>query len=270
MTSWLAGQLYEGDQVTIAVNNPALSYGASVFTTMRVYGNNLDHTLTAWPLHCDRITHSLSAFDWPQPSWDSVIQGCQILLQHYPILRIAILADGNELITGRLLPENLNQQQQQGVSLWVAHGDKYQRSLPAHKTGNYLPCWLAMQAAQRHGARDAILINSAGEWLESSTGNLWGYQNGQWFTPPLSAGILPGICRTQLLQILGTQATDDQTWTSDIVQQFEALAYSNCVVGIMPVHTVLLGNIKLNYRSTHESLNILRHMFYGPFMDEQS
>ncbi|MEM9808609.1 MAG: aminotransferase class IV [Cyanobacteria bacterium P01_D01_bin.56] len=270
MTYWLAGQLYEGDQVTIAINNPALSYGASVFTTMRVYGHSLEHPLTAWQLHCDRITHSLNAFNWPQPNWEDIIQGCQSLLRDYPVLRIAILANGNELITGRLLPENLNQQQQQGVSLWGANGNQYQRSLPEHKTGNYLPCWLAMQAAKHHGARDAILMSSAGEWLETSTGNLWGYQNGQWFTPPLSAGILPGICRTQLLQTLDTQAVNSQTWTLDIARQFEALAYSNCVVGIMPVHTVLLGNIKLNYRSTHKSLNILRYMFYGPFMDNHS
>ncbi|MEO0867636.1 MAG: aminotransferase class IV [Cyanobacteria bacterium J06642_11] len=270
MTYWLAAHLHEGDQVTLAVNNPALAYGASVFTTMRVYEKSLDHPLTAWQLHRDRLTHSLKAFNWPQPNWDSVIQGCQTLLHHYPVLRVTILADGNELITGRSLPDHLDQQQKQGVTLWVADNDLYQRSLPEHKTGNYLPCWLAMQAAKHHGARDAVLTNATGEWLETSTGNLWGYRDGQWFTPSLNVGILPGICRTQLLQSLGTQAIDDQIWSPKLVSSFEALAYSNCVVGIMPVHTVLLGNIKLSYRSNHEGLCVLRHIFSGPFMDRHS
>ncbi|MEM6253979.1 MAG: aminotransferase class IV [Cyanobacteria bacterium P01_D01_bin.156] len=270
MTYWFAGRLHDQNQITINPSDPALAYGASVFTTMRVYEKNLEHPLTAWQLHRDRIANSLNTFHWPQPNWPNVIRGCQSLLQSYPVLRVMILADGNELITGRPLPENLGQQQQEGVTLWIAKGEQYRRTMPAHKTGNYLPCWLAMQAAKRHGARDAVLINSTGDWLETSTGNLWGYQDGRWATPPLSAGILPGICRTQLLKRLGHQFVYEQNWTLSLVKQFESLAYSNCVVEIMPVHTVLFGNIKLNYRSTHEGLSALRHTFYGPSSGEQN
>ncbi len=270
MTYWFAGQLYIDEPLPLAPSDPALAYGASIFTTVRVYGRTLEHPLTAWKAHCDRISQSLHFFHWPQPNWQQVIEGAQALLSDYPVLRLAILADGTELITGRSLPPNLAQQQTDGVTVWVAQGPQYQRSMPRHKTGNYLPCWLAMQAARTHGARDAILATPAGEWLETSTGNLWGYAQGQWWTPPLDSGLLPGISRAQLIKALGPQAVASIPWTPDMVGQFECLAYSNCVVGLMPIHTALLGNIKLNYSSTHEGLNALMRMFYLPSMREHN
>lgn len=275
MTYWFAGRLYvgtqdKGDQITLVASDPALAYGASVFTTMRIYEQSLGHPLTAWDWHRDRISHSLKAFHWPQPDWQHVTQGCQALMTSYPVLRLAILADGRELITGRPLPRYLKQQQATGVTVWVAPAPQYQRSLPGHKTGNYLPCWLAMQTASTHGARDAILATAAGEWLETSTGNLWGYKDGHWWTPPLESGLLPGIRRAQLLKILKKQAITDTPWTVDLAQTFECLAYSNCVVGIMPIHTVLLGNIKLNYSFTHEGLSALRQMFDGSSLCEHN
>ena len=197
MTYWFAGHLHKDDQITIAVSDPALAYGASVFTTMRIYERSLEHPLTAWDWHRDRISQSLHFFAWPQPDWPRIITGCQMLLAHYPVLRLTILADGREIITGRLLPLNLDKQQKEGVTAWVATEPKYQRSLPCHKTSNYLPCWLAMQAAKTHGARDAILTATSGEWLETSTGNLWGYSHGRWHTPPLTSGLLSGISRAR-------------------------------------------------------------------------
>lgn len=265
MNYWFAGKLYVNEpKLLISPGDPALAYGASVFSTLRVYEGNLEHPLTAWEQHCDRISKSLLTFGWSQPDWQQTRKGCQILLNNYPVLRLTILADGKELITGRPLPSMLKQQQIEGVSAWVAKGPQYRRSLPGHKTGNYLACWLAMQMAKTHGARDAILVTPTDEWLETSTGNLWGYKSGYWWTPPLGVGILPGISRARLINSLGNQGITDTVWTSDIVKQFECLAYSNCVVGIMPIHTVLLENIKLNYRSTHEGLIALRQMFYSP------
>ncbi len=265
MPYWFAGQLLDSP-MSIAPHAPALTYGASVFTTLRVYESSLQHPLTAWDWHCDRISNSLQTFNWPQPEWPRVLDGCHALLSHYPVLRLTILTDGCELITGRPLPSNLIQQQTQGVTTWAAQGAQYQRSLPHYKTGNYLPCWLAMQAAKTQGARDAILVSPAGEWLETSTGNLWGYANGRWCTPPLSSGLLPGISRARLIQAFKSIGQDvtKTPWTADVVKKFECLAYSNCVVEVLPIHTVEIGKIKLNYSSNHKGLNALRQMFYRP------
>ena len=84
--------------------------------------------------------------------------------------------DGREWITGRYLPGDLATRQQQGIVGWLADVPIYQRCLASHKTGNYLGAWLALQQTQKYGAREAILIDESGNWLETSTGNLWGWK----------------------------------------------------------------------------------------------
>lgn len=48
-------------------------------------------------------------------------------------------------------------------------------------------------------AFDVILWNEAGELTECSFGNLAVQIDGQWLTPPLAAGLLPGVLRAELL-----------------------------------------------------------------------
>jgi branched-subunit amino acid aminotransferase/4-amino-4-deoxychorismate lyase len=261
---WYNGHLMEVTELRIAeASFSAFFYGLNVFTTLRVYGGNLDQGQTQWQAHGDRISHSLQTFGWSEPDWAQIRQGCLTLLPHYPILRIAIFPDGRELITGRPLPSHLDQEQTQGVIAWLAEDPLFRRTLPTHKTGNYLSNWLALQQAQTLGARDAILTNAEGHWLETSTGNLWGWKAGQWWTPPLSAGILPGITRAYLINGLqaGGQAVVEQPWTPTLVPQFEALAYVNCVVECLPIHTVLMGNTTLEYDPNHDGFKQFRELF---------
>ncbi|MDR3444940.1 aminotransferase class IV, partial [Dyella sp.] len=48
------------------------------------------------------------------------------------------------------------------------------------------------------GILDTLLYNQAGELTEFTIGNLALQLDGQWFTPPLSAGLLPGVMRAYL------------------------------------------------------------------------
>lgn len=263
---WYAGRLVQLGELGLA-NLPlaGLFYGASVFTTLRVYGGSLNHPQTHWGAHCDRITQSLNAFGWPQPDWAQVYSGCTQLLQHYEVLRIAVFPAGEALVTGRSLPSDLAIAQRQGVAVWVANASIYHRSLPAHKTGNYLSCWLALQAARRQGAREAVLVSDQGHWLETSTGNLWGWKNGHWWTPPLRAGILPGILRQQILKGLGQlqQSATEADWPPEQIADFEALAYSNCVNEVLPIHTTLWQSTKLEYDPNHSGFEALRNAVKG-------
>lgn len=256
---WFNGQLFKELTLTVDINDPALLYGATVFTTLRIYEKSLAHPLTAWQAHCDRILSSLQTFHWPEPNWAQVRQGSEALAQTYPVLRITVLPDGRELITGRLLPTGLVKRQTQGIVAWTAPGD-YQRVLPGHKTGNYLPCFLAIQEAKRQGASEAILRDAAGNWLETSTGTLWGWRDGVWWTPSSEAGILPGIVRSHLLIHLRKQGHPaiEAPWTPERVQQFECLAYSNCVVQLVPIHTVMDERIRLEYNPNCEGLRQLQ------------
>jgi 4-amino-4-deoxychorismate lyase len=257
---WYNGHLFTEDRLTLPVQDPGLLYGATVFTTLRVYEKNLDHPWTAWQAHVIRTTRSLRAFQWPLPDWAHLRQGAEVLAQIYPVLRITLFPDGKGLILGRSLPLNLQTLQTKGVAVWEADSPDYCRSLPGHKTGNYLGCWLALQAASRAGAQEAILVDGQGCWLETSTGNLWGWADGAWWTPPLDTGILPGVLRSRLFQGLKAQGQTVHTtaWTPEQVNRFTFLAYTNSVFEVVPIHTVLRGQAPVDYNPDHEKLQQLQ------------
>ena len=255
---WYEGKLIEGKTLELSLNEPGLLYGATVFTTLRVY-DSLDHPLTHWRAHCDRLASSLQIFGWSFPNWQRLRRGAEALLPHYRVLRMVIFADGREWITGRFLPEDLGERQQQGITAWVADEPLF-RPLSNHKTGNYLGAWLAGQQAQKVGAKEAILIDPQGNWLETSTGNLWGWKNGCWYTP-VEGEILPGIIRAQLLYWLqNRQIPVKQTvWSWDLVKEMETICYTNCVVEVVPIHTV--SRQTLTVKPLHPKLEQLRAYF---------
>ncbi len=227
--------------IELEITEPGLIYGATVFTTMRVYNQSLQHPLTNWRLHKKRLKSSLQAFGWQQPNWKNIQRGIEALINQYPLIRIVIFADGKEWITGRYLANDLKERQQQGITAWLATDKLYQRPLAHYKTGNYLGAYLALQQAQKLAAQEAILIDALGNWLETSTGNLWGYRNECWYTPPLSGGILPGISRSYLLTCLKKDGitVKEEIWTSNLVKKLEVIAYSNCGVEIIPFQRVI-------------------------------
>jgi len=241
---WYEGKVVEGGKIELGEEDAGLLYGATVFTTVRVYDNSLDDERTNWLLHCDRLLCSIKRFSWQEPDWERVRVGAEILKSEYPVLRVTIFPDGRELIVGRHLPEDLAERQEKGIVAWLADKPEYRRSLAEDKTGNYLSAWLALKQGQKYGAKEAILIDIEGNWLETSTGNLWGWQDGRWWTPPVTAGILPGLMRNQILNRLRCQneVVEEKPWTVELVAGMEALAYSNSVVEIVPIHTVRMGS----------------------------
>ncbi|MEO1446689.1 MAG: aminotransferase class IV [Cyanobacteria bacterium J06635_11] len=276
MAFWYDGDLFEDEEVTAQavatgrrsapLDSVGLRFGATVFTTMRVYGGDLEHPLTQWQGHRDRLQRSFQKFGWFAPDWDTIQQGCHQLQQLYPLLRVTLFPDGREWITGRMLPLKLKEKQHQGVACWVAPAD-YARSLPTHKTGNYLACWLARQQAQKQGAHEAILTNPQGDWLETSTGNLWGWAHGQWWTPK-GEQCLPGLMQHRLQQLLiaAGETVSCLPWSKLRLVDFEAIAYSNCAVELLPVHTILNGTSKLEYNPQHASIQALQGYIMPPEM----
>ncbi|NEP01040.1 MAG: 4-amino-4-deoxychorismate lyase [Symploca sp. SIO2E9] len=260
---WYSGQLKEASTLELATDEPGLLYGATVFTTLRVYHQSLDHRLTNWNSHCNRLRSSLQSFGWQMPYWKRLRQGAEILSTCYPVLRVTIFPDGREWITGRELPSDLVVRQQLGIRAWLAQAPEYQRSLPAHKTGNYLSAWQALQAARKLGAAEAILVDPNGNWLETSTGNLWGWYDGCWWTPSLAEPILPGVVRSQLLNWLRKHswAGREVAWDTKMTTKFEAVAYTNSIIEVIPIHTIVSGKETLTYEPLHPSLEQLRSRF---------
>jgi branched-chain amino acid aminotransferase len=74
---------------------------------------------------------------------------------------------------------------------------------PMIKSNNLMNSALAMQEALRRGAFEGIMRNYRGELTECTTANLFIVRNGVALTPPIDAGLLPGITR-ELIFAIGT------------------------------------------------------------------
>ncbi|MEM7757863.1 MAG: aminotransferase class IV [Cyanobacteria bacterium P01_A01_bin.40] len=246
---WYDGQQIDSEKIVININDPGLCFGATVFSTMRVYEKSLAHPLTSWQAHCDRLKTTIQAFNWQQPNWQQLQQGAELLATKFSVLRLTIFDNGREWIKGRSLPIDLHQRQREGITAWVAQDSRYTRELPQYKTGNYLAAYLARNQALSLDTQEAILIDTQGNWLETSTGNLWGWKQGCWYTPHLDSGILPGIARSRWQQFFQAHEYEvrENIWTADFVQSLESLAYSNCVIDFVPIKTVIDAENQTNY-----------------------
>jgi branched-chain amino acid aminotransferase len=72
---------------------------------------------------------------------------------------------------------------------------------PQIKSNNLLNCALAAQQAIRRGGYEGIMRNYRGELSECTTANLFVVRDGIAMTPPIDAGLLPGITREFLFEV---------------------------------------------------------------------
>jgi branched-chain amino acid aminotransferase len=72
---------------------------------------------------------------------------------------------------------------------------------PLIKSNNLLNNALAMQDAVRKGAFEGVMRNYRGELAECTTANLFVVKDGVALTPPIDAGLLPGITREFMFEI---------------------------------------------------------------------
>ncbi|MDI9350078.1 MAG: aminotransferase class IV [Candidatus Symbiobacter sp.] len=113
------------------------------------------------------------------------------------------------------------------------------------------------EAAARH-ADDALLLNGQGHLACASVGNVFLRYHSQWLTPPLAAGILPGLARARLFPIL---AAEESVILPEIWQKCEAMLLSNSL-GLTPVR-------EIDGRSLDAfAVSDLSEVLYTPFLKE--
>ena len=72
---------------------------------------------------------------------------------------------------------------------------------PLIKSNNLMNSALAMQEALQRGGFEGVMRNYRGELTECTTANLFIVRDGGALTPPLDAGLLPGITREFLFEV---------------------------------------------------------------------
>ncbi|KUZ15095.1 anthranilate synthase [Burkholderia diffusa] len=122
-----------------------------------------------------------------------------------------------------------------GVMLASAHGFASTRAddaLLLHKTTRRAEFDRAWQAAEALGGFDMLFVNERGEVTEGGRSNLFVKLDGQWVTPPLSSGVLPGVMRGVLLDDR-TFGAEERIVTLDDLARADALLLTNALRGAL-------------------------------------
>lgn len=91
----------------------------------------------------------------------------------------------------------------------------------AHKLFPYDDRFALIDAANDEGFHDSILFNEKNEITETAVSNLAFYIGGEWVTPPITSGILPGVIR--------------------------AIAIEECKVRVRPVHVSEIPEVESGF-----------------------
>ncbi|ABX16315.1 aminodeoxychorismate synthase component I [Burkholderia multivorans] len=123
------------------------------------------------------------------------------------------------------------------VRVWLAadHGFAPTRANDAlllHKTTRRADYDRAWQAAEALGGFDMLFVNERGELTEGGRSNLFVKLDGQWVTPPLASGVLPGVMRAVLLEDPAFGAVERIVMRDDLARA-QALLLTNALRGAL-------------------------------------
>jgi para-aminobenzoate synthetase/4-amino-4-deoxychorismate lyase len=100
-----------------------------------------------------------------------------------------------------------------------------------HKTTSREEYDRAWREAEAQGAFDMLFVNERGELTEGGRSNVFVKLDGRWSTPPLDAGLLPGVMRGVLIDELDAE---ERTLTREDLDRAQALMICNALRGAMP------------------------------------
>jgi aminodeoxychorismate lyase len=198
----------------------------SVFDRGFLYGDGLFETI--------RVSNG-RPFRWLQ-HWERLRQGAKFLKIKLPYTPDQLLAFADKLITKNKMPDSLlrisvsrgvgtpgylpQKANRPTLIMSLRPSPKISRKIPAqwklivssfqlmagdplaqYKTANKLPQILARTQASADGADEALLANSDDFVVEGASSNLFWVRRGVICTPPLVAGILPGVTRALVFEI---------------------------------------------------------------------
>jgi para-aminobenzoate synthetase/4-amino-4-deoxychorismate lyase len=107
-----------------------------------------------------------------------------------------------------------------------------------HKTTRRADYDRGWREAEAKGAFDTLFFNERGELTEGGRSNVFVKLAGQWWTPPLASGVLPGVMRSVLLDDASGLRADERVLTQEDVLNAEALLVCNALRGAVSARLV--------------------------------
>ncbi len=253
------GTLLPSGNTGISPFNRGLLYGDGVFETLRVYRGRLFRLRH----HLQRMREGLRVLGIRQYGILRAVEQCvaEILRQEKHVdgaLRIAVFRGDGEgpdppagltpsfLIS---LKPSVPYRVADYTAGYKAHLVSVRRNsfspLSRIKSLNYLDNILARREARKHKAHEALLLNSSGWIAEGATANVFIIKEQRLITPPVDAGVLPGITRAAVLEIAGAAGLQprEETFSPEQLAAADEAFLTNSLLEIMPL--VMLNGRKI-------------------------
>src|SRR5579875_2585401 len=216
------GDIFPWGDAKVHVMTHSLHYGSAIFEGIRCYKTERGSMIFRLDAHIKRLFRSAKIYDVTIPfSSEEIVKGIKSLILenkieecyirpivYYGWDEVGVNPKGNKVHVSVAiwpwLPYLGEEGLQRGVRCKISSWSRIDpRSLPvmAKASANYANSILAKTEAQKLGYDEAILLNNYGMVTEGTGENLFAVRDGVIYTPPLSAGILPGITRDSIIEI---------------------------------------------------------------------
>jgi branched-chain amino acid aminotransferase len=239
------GTIAPAEEARVSVLDNGFTFGDSVYETLRTYGGRpfaLARHLRRLRASARRIDIDLTTSDDVLAGWlDSLLARAQNPESYIRMIVTRGVGDISyhfERVKGPTIVMATRpheppapSQYAEGVPVSIVsvrrnHPDALD---PAIKSCNLLNNVMAVREAQAKGSVEAILLNQRGEVAEGASSNVFIVRGSDVFTPPLDAGILAGITREIILELLpglGIAAREESITVKDFEGADEAFITS--------------------------------------------
>ncbi|MDH6126977.1 aminodeoxychorismate lyase [Kitasatospora sp. GP82] len=213
---WVNGSLLASGDAMVSVLDHGLTVGDGVFETVKA----VEGRAFALTRHLERLTRSARGLGLPDPDHDRVREGVERVLtaNPMPLGRVRIT------YTGGISPLS-SERGTAPATLVVAIGSAAPRpdttavqtvpwrrnehsAVAGLKTTSYAENVVALAAAHRAGASEALFANTAGRLCEGTGSNVFVVLGGRLLTPTLASGCLAGITRQLVIDWTGAEERD--------------------------------------------------------------
>jgi branched-chain amino acid aminotransferase len=248
-TVWVNGKQLEADGPHVSARDRGLTLADGLFETMRVR-NGMVFRLDQ---HLARLEEGLAVLEIPVPATlrQSVAEAVGAAGHGDASVRLSVtrgvgpvgLGPPSEprptvIVAVVPMPAFSPAIYSVGLTAHVASGRRNERAMTAGlKTFAYADSVAALLEARRHGAEEALFLDTQGRCSEATASNLFARIDGVLATPPPSCGALPGITRAvvlELARVLGIPAAEREFGLDELRASSEAFLTSS-IRGLAPL-----------------------------------
>ena len=232
------GELLSAKTPVLRSDDGAFAFGQGLFETMAVYRGRV----FALEAHLQRLCQGAQRLEVNVPSRDSIRSQIATLVEANQLdsidkarLRITITPTSTVLTCSTKIGHA-----EAASTITVPFARNEKSALSGMKTINYGENVVAQRLAMEANCDEAIFPNTRDELCEGAWSNIFVLLDGDWLTPPLDSGCLPGVTRSILLKMKKDSLPSIAESTIPIkgLEQVESAFLTSSIREVQPVASI--------------------------------